>query len=82
MKIAITEVKQITAKKDGATYTIVSGISKSGKTVKAFLTADQVRGVTPVPASADQLNAIFAELPTLEVEFNEEGRVESVSDSE
>lgn len=81
MKVAVTGVKQVTSKKNNETYTIVSGVSKSGTTVEAFLNAEQVRGATIVAPTNQVLEELFQVLPVLEVEFNEKGRVESISEA-
>jgi len=82
MKLAITGVRKGTSKKSGIEYTFLSGVSAKGKAVQAILDPGQVEDVEIVVPTKAQLDELFAILPQLEVEFDETGRIESVSEVE
>jgi len=81
MIVAITSVKKITAKKTGINYTIVSGVTKTGNSLKAFLTDEQLGSIPVVAPSPATLEKAFQVLPTLDVNFDDAGQVDSVSES-
>lgn len=82
MKIAILSKRTVTSKKNGETYTIVSGFNASGKTLEVFLNTEQVDGLTLAVPSKRDLEEMFSSLPLMNVEFNDQGRVEEVSEEE
>jgi len=82
MQIVITHRQNITAKNTGDKFLILRGISRSGDTVELFMN-QEMQEKFPVSASAmvapDALASFFDSVPTVEVEFNQKGRVESLS---
>lgn len=80
MKLAITGKREVTSKKTGENYVILSGVASSGKTVEAFFSVSQLAGVNVSVPTKEVLAGLFKTLPVLDVEFNEQGRVESVSE--
>jgi len=79
MKIALTGMRAITAKKTGIEYVIATGFTASGDTIKAFLEKDQAEALHVLAPTKDELAHVFSMLPLINVEFNEQGRVDSVS---
>jgi len=78
MNIALTGKKMIASKK-GANYVVISGISKRGDAVKAVVLAESASQIAGVMAPTEkEIEALFAKLPVVEVDFNEQGRAEGV----
>jgi len=79
MKIALTGVEPISGK-DGREWVRVSGFAKSGKAVKAFMPAAKFK--VPLTIAPDEETVSFAmgTLPIISVEFDEDGRVDEVTD--
>lgn len=81
MQAIITSRQEITGK-NGKKYFVYQGIGKSGKTVECFLGEDQeIEFGVPENARAthEQLTALFKELPVIEVDFDQRGRLVSIS---
>jgi len=81
MKIAITARKEITSKK-GENFVLYSAVKPSGETLTAFISPEKdalLRSSHPTP---EQVAQIFEVMPVVDVEFNELGRVENLSEIE
>jgi len=80
MEVVITSRTEITSK-NGQKYFLYKGISKGGDTIEVFLNGDQEIEIG-VPASArataQQLEKLFTELPVIDVQFNQRGRLETI----
>jgi len=79
MKIALTGVEEITGK-DGREWVRLSGFAKSGKAVKAFMPSEKFRVDPSIAPSEDVILESMSVLPTINVEFDEDGRVDEVTD--
>jgi len=80
MKVIVTYKQDITAKA-GQKYVIYRGISESGDMVEAFLTASQAEEFAipdSVIASKAQVAELFRDMPAVDVEFNQRGRIDSI----
>lgn len=79
MKIALTAVETISGK-DGREWVRVSGFAKSGKSIKAFMPANKFKLPHSVSPENERILQAMELLPVIEVEFDEDGRVEEVTD--
>lgn len=79
MKILVTNVEQFEGKKDGRKWTKVEGVANSGKVVMTLLPSEKVPvGVANAMLTADDMIGIFGEYKTVNIEFDERGRVASI----
>lgn len=80
MKVVLTYKQEITSK-SGEKFVIYRGVSGSGDTVEAFLTQEQAEraGIPDThilpPAT---IKALVEESRTVDVNFNQRGRVDSI----
>lgn len=81
MKVVITNRQDITSRKSGDKWTVFRGIAESGKTVEAWLSEKQALELD-IPEGAlvskSQLKQLFEELPVVDVEYDQDGRVETI----
>lgn len=83
MKVILTETpKKVTSKKDGAKYTILSGIGENGAALTIFLNEEQAKEF-PVDEkkvlSADERKELFDTYVFLDIEFDNNGRFVSIT---
>lgn len=78
MKIALTSIETITGK-DGREWARISGFTKSGKSVKAFMPKAKCSVPDSESPELEALTEASAYLPSVNVEFDEDGRVEEAS---
>jgi len=80
MQVILTNKTEIKTKA-GKEFTIYHGIDSNGDSVTVFFDADKAKQY-PVPAESivpkDKLNQMFKSLPTVDVEYNSQGRVNGV----
>jgi len=80
MQLAITKKVEIKSKA-GQAFTILHGIAEDGETVQVFMNEAQAKEFD-VPegaiATAEQLKALHADLPVVDVDFNNRGRLVGV----
>lgn len=83
MKIILTQAKKITSKKNGVDYVIFSGISAEGKTIKDQIVSaakfEENGKSHSLALSKDDLSSIFTTYESVDISFNDEGRVETIS---
>jgi len=80
MKVILTNRKDIKSKA-GQVFGLYSGISLSGSTVQVFLTPEQEAEFglnSDHVVSKSDLTEIFEKFDSVDVEFNERGRVDTV----
>jgi len=80
MEVILTNRKSIKSKA-GQAFSIYGGLSASGSTVQVFLTPEQEvkYGINDSHVmSKEELTDLFEKATTVDVEFNERGRVDSV----
>jgi len=81
MKTILTNKTEITAK-TGEAYVIYNGFAEDGSPVQAFLSAAQAKEFA-VPAKSivdpGTIAEMFENLPTVDVDFNQRGRVVSIT---
>jgi len=81
MQVAILSRVEITSKKDGQKYFLYKGIDSKGDTIQVFLNADQEVEIG-VPQSARATSAQLAEimktLPVVDIQFNQQGRLDTI----
>jgi len=78
MKVALTSRDEIKAK-SGEEYVIYRGVTEKGKVVEAFVKRAEDSLSPNIKPDLDLVKGLFDILPNVDVEFNELGRVESVS---
>lgn len=78
MKVAVISIDEIQGK-DGRSWARIHGFTKKGKAIKAFTEAKNVELPESALPDKAQVQTAFGSLPTIEVDFNEDGRVEGVS---
>jgi len=80
MKIAVTSLKKITSKKNGKEYFVISGISKKGEAVKQLIESKDADSLSRVAIPTEAvISKLVASFTQVDVEFNEQGRVEGIS---
>jgi len=81
MQIAIISRREITSKKDGQKYFLYKGFDAKGDTIQVFLNADQEVEIG-VPQSAratkEQLVEVMKVLPVVDIQFNQQGRLDTI----
>jgi len=81
MQVIVTS-KQTIKSKAGQSYVILHGLSESGEVVSTMVTAEQAAGEFAVPESAmaskEQIAALFKDLPVVDIDFNQRGRLVGV----
>jgi len=80
MQLAITKKVEIKSKA-GQAFTILHGVAEDGETVQVFMNEAQAKEFdvpTGAIASAEQLKQLQSDLPVIDVDFNNRGRLVSI----
>lgn len=83
MQVIVTKIDEITSTKTGTPikYIVLHAITESGESLSQIIGADRAAewGVNAsISASSDQVKQLFKELPVIEFEFNQRGRLEKI----
>jgi len=77
MKLSLISVRSFDAK--GKSYTVASFVSPSkGSTHELFVNAEQAAALSRVVPAPKTVEDALANLPEVDVDFNERGRIEDI----